>query len=121
MIASVRCVSSLTIRRQMRRHQRRLALMGAVLVLVGLTAAHHGGSLMDMHHDRVSAAVEMCLAAFTAVGAAVVALGCAALALQRRRPALTLLASGALTAPRVPVARARHGPAVVSILCVSRR
>jgi len=114
-------VSSLAIRRQLRRHQRHLALMAAVLVLGGLTAAHHGGPFMDMQHDDdMSAAVQMCLAVFTAI-ATVVALGCAVLRLRQWRPALTRLAGGTLTVPRVPVARARHGPAAVSVLCVSRR
>jgi len=92
--------------------------MAAVFVLGGLTAAHHGG--LDAHDDGMSAAVELCLAVFTAV-ATVGALGCAVLGLQQWRPARTLLSSGTLTLPRVPVARARHGPAAVSVLCVSRR
>ena len=121
MIASVGCVSSLAIRRQLRRHQRHLALMAAVLVLGGLTAAHHGGPIMDRQHDDgMGPAVEMCLAVFTAI-ATVGALGFAVLRLQGWRPALTLLARAAVTVPRVPVARARHGPAAVSVLCVSRR
>ncbi len=95
--------------------------MAAVFVLGGLTAAHHGGPLIDMQHDDVmSAAVEMCLAVFTAI-ATVGALGCAVLRLQQWRPSLALFVRAAVTVPRVPVARARHGPAAVSVLCVSRR
>lgn len=76
---------------------------------------------MDVQHDDgMSAAVEMCLAVFTAI-ATVVALGCAVLRLPQWRPALTRLASKTLAVQRVPVARARHGPAAVSVLCVSRR
>ena len=96
--------------------------MAALLFLGGLTAAHHGGPLMDVPHDvGMSAAIEMCLAVFTAVGAAVIALGCTGLATGRRRATLKLLGSGPLTITPVPVARARHGPAAVSVLCVSRR
>lgn len=77
---------------------------------------------MDMQHDMgINAAVEMCLAAFTAVGAALAAVGLAGVALGRWRPKLTLLAAGALAAAAVPVAKARHGPTAVSVLCVSRR
>lgn len=94
--------------------------MAAVFVLGGLTAAHHGGPLMGAHDDGVGAAVGMCLAVFTAI-ATVGALGCAVLGLQQWRPVLTLVSSATLTLPRVPVARARHGPAAVSVLCVSRR
>lgn len=122
LVASVRCVSTLAIRRRLRRHQRRLALVAAVLVLSGLTAAHHGGPLMDMQHDvGMSAAIEMCLAVFTAIGGVVAALGCGGLAVGRRRATLRLLGGGPLTIAPVPVARARHGPAAVSVLCVSRR
>ncbi len=97
--------------------------MAAILALVGVTAAHHGGgALIDMQHDMgMNAAVEMCLAVFTAVASALVLATMAAVALGRRRPALTLLAAGALTASDVPVARARHGPAAVAVLCVDRR
>lgn len=96
--------------------------MASVLILGGLIAAHHGGPLVDEQHDNgMNAAVEMCLGVFTAVGAALVALSCAVIALERWRPMLTLIASGTLTVPRVPVTRVRHGPAAVSVLCVSRR
>lgn len=122
MVASVRLVSSLRIRRQLRRHRRDLALIATVLTLVGVVAAHHSGVLMDMQHDMgMNAAVEMCLAVFTAVGAALVAVVLAVVALGRWRPALTLVPACGLTAPEVPVAKARHGPAAVSILCVNRR
>lgn len=110
------------IRRQLRRHRRHVAVIATVLALVGTLAAHHSGALMHAEHDSgMVAVIEMCLAAFTAVGAALVAVAVAVVALGRWRPALTLLAAGALTVPDVPVARARHGPAAVWFLCVIRR
>jgi hypothetical protein len=115
-------VNSLTIRRQLRRHRRHLVVIAAVLLLVGMIAAHHGGALVDRHHDAgMSAAVEMCLGVFTAVGAALAVATAAVVALGRWRPPLALRSCGALIVPDVPVARARHGPAAVSVLCVCRR
>lgn len=117
----MRLVSALSIRRQLRRHRRRLTVVATVLALVGVIAVHHSG-VTDMQRDMgIHAAVEMCLAVFTAVGAALVAVNLAGVALGRWSPKRRLLAAGALTAPAVPVAKARHGPAAVSVLCVSRR
>lgn len=116
----MRFVSSLGIRRQLRRRQRHLALIAAVLVLSGMVAAHHSG--MDTQHEAaMGAAVELCLGVFTAIGTVLVASGCTVAAAARWRPALTLLSTGTPTPTKVPVARARHGPAAVAVLCVSRR
>lgn len=121
-IASVRRVSSLSIRRQLRRHRRDLALIAALLALGGAIAVHHSGAFVDVqHHIGVNAAVEMCLAVFTAVGVALVTAAVAGRGFGGWRPALQRHATAALTVPGVPVARARHGPAAVSVLCVSRR
>ena len=60
----------------------------------------------------------MCLGVFTAVGVVLAAAGVAVVVLQREREVLTPAAGAML---RAPVARARHGPAVVCVLCVSRR
>lgn len=121
-IASVRSVTSLGIRRQLRRHRRDLALVATVLALGAGIAAHHSGAFVDMqHHTGMNATVEMCLAVFTAVGAALAAAAVPAFAFGCRCPALSRHESGALTVPEVPVARARHGPGAVAALCVSRR
>jgi apolipoprotein N-acyltransferase len=115
-------VSALTIRRRLRRQQRRAAMIFAVLAVAFVIAAHHSGVRMDMHQDAgMSAVAQMCLGVFTAVGAILIAVGLAVLALGRWRPTLTLSPSAPLPASPVPVARARHGPAAVSFLCVSRR
>jgi hypothetical protein len=120
-LASVSCLSVLRIRRSLRRHRRRLTVIAAILALAGAVAVHH--SLMDMHQldAGMGAVVEMCLGVFTAVGATLVLGGWAILPLDRWGPGRMLLAAGALRAPPVPVARARHGPAAVCVLCVSRR
>jgi hypothetical protein len=113
-------VSALKIRRGLRRHRRRVTLLVAVACVI---VAHHSGLLMDMHHDDagMGAVAEMCVAVFTAVGAALVAVGVAVLALGRWRPVSSSAAIAAPSALHVPVARARDGPAAVSFLCVSRR
>lgn len=83
---------------------------------------HHSGAFVDVqHHIGVDAAVEMCLAVFTAVGAALATAALAGRGFGGWRPAPPRRATAALTVPRVPVARVRHGPAAVSVLCVSRR
>jgi hypothetical protein len=110
------------IRRQLRRQRCRLTAIVTVLALSAAIAAHHSGLAMDMHHDAgMSAVAQMCLGVFAAVGAALAAAGLSVIALSRWRPTLSLPAAGALRMPDVPVARARHGPAVVSVLCVCRR
>jgi apolipoprotein N-acyltransferase len=115
-------VSALTIRRRLRRQQRRATIVFAVLAVAFVIVAHHSGVGMDMHQDAgMSAVAQMCLGVFAAVGAAVVAVGLAVLALGRWRPTLTLSPTAPLPVSPVPVARARHGPAAVSFLCVSRR
>jgi len=97
-------------------------MIAAVLAVAFVIAAHHSGIGMDMPHDAgMSAVAQMCLGVFTAVGAALAAAGLAVLALGRWQPTLTLSPSAPLPASPVPVARARHGPAAVSFLCVSRR
>ena len=121
-VASVRRVSALTIRRQLRRYRRHLAVIGVVVALVGLIAAHHSAVFTDMHHDAgMHAVVELCLGVFTAVGAALVAVAVAIVVLKRPRALPAGLTTGSVVVPGVPVARARHGPAVVCVLCVSRR
>ena len=84
-------------------------------------AAHHSGmGIGDGHHESgMSAAVEMCLAAFTTVGAAVAAI-VGLIALRRWRPPLQLAPPALWFAPRAPVPRARAGPGLL-LLCVSRR
>lgn len=85
-------------------------------------AVHHTDAGTDMHPDTgMGAVAKMCLGVFTAVGAALVCVGLAVLALGRRRPALVLAARPLLLANAMPIARARHGPATVSLLCVNRR
>jgi hypothetical protein len=111
-------VSALTIRRGLRRHRRDLALIAAIVTLAGLVAAHHGALLEMDHHGAIGAVVELCLGVFTAVGVVLATAGLALVVLKRERAVLT---AGAGAVLRVPVARARHGPAVVCVLCVSRR
>jgi hypothetical protein len=120
--ASVRRVSALRIRRQLRRQHRRLTVIATVLALACMIAVHHSGLAMATHHEMpMSAVAEMCLGVFTAVGAAVAAVGFTLLALGRWRPAPLMLPRVTLPPQRVPRTRSRHGPLLLSLLCVSRR
>lgn len=95
-----------------------------VVVLFSATVAMHHTDLSaaDSPHDTgMSAVAEMCLAAFTAVGAAAIAVVVGFVALGRWRPPLLLGAASVLLAPRVSPARARAGPPLLLLLCVSRR
>lgn len=112
-------MSALGIRGGLRRHRRNLALIAAVIALVGATAAHHSGMLHD--DGAMSAVAQMCLGIVAAAGAAMLTIGLAALLLERPRARPLPMAAGALCVPAVPVARARHGPAAVWALCVDRR
>lgn len=105
----------------MRRQRRRITVVATVLVL-GLITVHHAGVPMDPHHDMgMSSVIEMCLDGFTAVGAAVAAVGFAVFALGRWHPVPAMVPAAALAARPVPLARARHSPELLSLLCVSRR
>ena len=122
MVASVRSVSVLGIRRGLRRHRRDVAVIATVVAIAGLLALHHSGGLSDMqHHAGMGTVIQMCLGVFTAVGAAVLAATLAVGARGRGQLTPRRLRASALPAPAAPVARARHGPAAVSCLCVSRR
>jgi hypothetical protein len=121
-LASVRGVSAIGIRRRLRRQRRHLAMIIVVLAPTGLLAVHHSGALMDLHpHTGMGAVIQMCLGVFTAVGAVLAAAAVAVVALGPRRPTRARLPGGATSALDAPLARARHGPAAVCVLCVSRR
>lgn len=116
-------VSPIALRTQMRRWRHRAAALALVLALVGVVAVHHAAPAMsNAHHDSgVVALAEMCLGVFTAVGAAVVAVALGLLALGRWRPAILLSLGGVLEHPRALRPRTRAGPALLLLLCVSRR
>lgn len=73
------------------------------------------------HAHGMGEAVELCLGAFAAVGAAVAVVGLGLVALGRWRPPIVLWAEGLSRSAVVPEPRARAGPAFLSLLCVSRR
>ena len=114
-------VSPIATRALLRRHRRRLALIGVVLALGAVIAAHHSPILMgDMHHSMgAGVIVELCLGVFAAVGAAVVAFALGAIALGRWRP-VVVFAPAMLPGARVAEARGRDGPALLRLLCVCR-
>ncbi|MCA1679265.1 MAG: hypothetical protein LC777_10135 [Actinobacteria bacterium] len=116
-------MSPIALRTHMRRWHHHAAALALVLALVGVVAVHHAEPAMsNAHHgsDMVAMA-EMCLGVFTAVGAAVVAVALGLLALGRWRPAILLCPRGVLPHPRAPQPRTRAGPALLLLLCISRR
>jgi hypothetical protein len=97
-------------------------MITAVLALTALLAMHHSGALMDLHqHAAMGAVIQLCLGVFAAVGAVLAAAAVAVVALGRRRPVRARLPGAAISALDAPPAQARHGPAAVCVLCVSRR
>lgn len=115
------------IRARLHSGRRRLATTLVVFGLLGAVGLHHSVLAMDhgmpgMHHDAASTAMQVCLGAFAAVGAAVAALSLGVVGLGRWRPLLlATLSRDLLEAPgRTP--RARDGPGCVqATLCIWRR
>ncbi len=90
-----------------------------VLALSAAVALHHDGMAMGGmagHHD-MSVAMEICLGVMTVVAA--VAFG--VLSLGHLRPRWTLIARGRIVRARPPLPRARAGPLLLCLICVSRR
>lgn len=89
-------------------------------------AVHHSGMAMSHGHDEMGmngggTTVEMCMAAFTAVGAAIVAVVLGAWALGRWRMPVRLPFAPVFFLAAAPPARARGGPGLLLLLCISRR
>jgi len=107
----------------MRRFRRHGTGLLVVFAIASAIAVHHSGLAMgDMHHDMgLGVAMELCLGVFVAVGAAVVAVAIALVAIGRWRPLTDLRAVGLSFAIARPQPRARAGPALLSLLCISRR
>ena len=113
----------LATRRTLNRYRCRLAAIAAVLACATAVAAHHGAiAVGHAHHEMdVGTAMELCLAAFTAVGAGVIAVVIGLIALGRWRSSPSLARTALWWSSRSPLPRARAGPAVLSLICVSRR
>ena len=119
---SLPAVSPIALRARARRCRRHAAALALMLALVGAVAVHHAAPAFDdpQHGPGLPAAAEMCLGVFTAAVAFVVALGI--IAVDRFAPAMSLTPSGPLLrAARPPELRARAGPGLRSLLCISRR
>lgn len=97
-----------------------MALSVALIAVLGL---HHGAPAIGAahHESEIVAVTEMCLGVFTAIGAAVVAVGLALVAFGRCRPAILRDPAGVLRAARLGFPRVRAGPTLLVLLCVSRR
>ena len=93
-----------------------------MLVLSGAVAVHHSPVSGEAHDgSQVAAAAELCLAVFTAVSAAVLAVAVGLIALRRRRPTGLHAARSVLSSIRPPEPWPRAGPALLVLFCVSRR
>jgi hypothetical protein len=122
-LGTVLFVSAIRLRRQLVRCRRSLTVMAAVLALATAIALHHSGIAMGgMHADHgMTAAIEMCLGVMSAIGAAVLAVAIGVLALGRWRPAPVLTPVGLALQAHPPLPRARAGPPLLCLLCISRR
>ena len=93
--------------------------------LAAMVVVHHAEPSMTAagaHHDMGGmAAMQMCLGAFVAVGAAVAVITLGAVALGRWKPVCELVPSGLAVSVDVPQAVPRAGPSLLLLLCVSRR
>ncbi len=92
------------------------------VLMIGSAVAVHHSDLGALHHDLgTSAAMELCLGVFMAVGTAIAAVAVALIGLGRRRAPSALSAGGLSRAVERPEPRARAGPALLFLLCISRR
>jgi hypothetical protein len=115
-------VSPARIRGQLRRRRHLTVLTATGAIVLALAVHHSGTAVSDMHHDMgMSAAVEMCLGVIGLVGAAVAAVALGLIGLGRWRPALTLVPAAVVSWAGPPDPRSRAGPALLSLLCISRR
>ena len=110
----------------MRRLRGRGALAVAAVLLAGtLLSFHHTDVVAGQPHPGMDmdmgAVAEMCVAALTAVGAAVLVVAVGLIALGRWRPPVLMRADGTRHAVRAPLPRARAGPGLLLLLCVDRR
>ena len=123
-VASLGSMGPTAVRRLLLRHCTKGAMAVVAVVLFSAAVAMHHTDLSPAdspHHTGMGEVAEMCLAAFTAVGAAVVAVTVGLVVLGRWRPPLILGPTSVPVAARVPAARARAGPPLLLLLCVSRR
>lgn len=118
-----RVMGPMAIRRATRRHTRRKGGLCVVLAVTGVLVLHHSGDAMaGMHHDGMGpTAIEMCIGAFTAIGATVAAVALSVLALGRWRISPLGPIANVELGRRPPPARARAGPPPLALLCVLRR
>ncbi len=120
---SLEIVGPIAIRRQVRRLRRHAAGLLLVIAVAGAVVAHHSDFAPDgLHHDMALSAVELCVGAFTAVGAAVAAVSLGSIALGRW-PTPAPLAPTARIALHGggPTPLARAGPSLLPLVCVWRR
>lgn len=118
---SLEAVTLLGTRYWSRRFRRQGAGVLLVVVLAGMIAFHHGRtSVAHVEHDGMTAVVELCVGAFTAVGTAIAAVTLGVLALGRWPTQLCPLLGGGLVVATTRAPGARAGPRLLSELCVWR-
>ena len=112
----------LALRRRVTRLSHRRAALVIALVVAGTIALHHGAIALsvEMHHGHAVVA-EFCLGVLTAVGAAVAAVSIGSLRRLRWPAAFPLAPRALIKVAAAPIARARPGPFLLNLLCVSRR
>jgi hypothetical protein len=116
-------VGPVAVRRVTRRLRRHAGGLLLVVTVSGAVAAHHGAVSMDekLHDPGMAVVVQMCVAVFTSVGAAVatVAFGLWALGRWPTQTAPLPARAFALSGRRTPEPRA--GPPPRPSICVWRR
>jgi len=95
----------------------------AVLALGAAVAMHHDGMAIGgmADHHGMSIAVEICLGVVTAAGTVVAAGALGVLSLGRAHLGRVLMSARSVPRVRPPIQRARAGPPLLCLLCVSRR
>jgi len=119
-VGSLRVMSSIAIRRLLRRRRHHLALISVVVALAAVIVVHHSAMSTSSMDHAMGTVTQLCLGVFAAVGAAVVAVAIGVLPLRLGWP-LLIPAPSVLPGARLPIARARDGPALLVLLCVCRR
>ena len=118
---SLEAVSLPGIRCWSRRFRRQVAGLLLVVAVAGMVAFHHSGTgVAHVEHDGMTAVVELCVGAFTAVGTAIAAVTLGVLALGRWPTQLGRFPGGGLAVATSRAPGARAGPRLLSELCVWR-
>lgn len=115
-------MSALGVRRLLVRRRHRLTVIAAVVAIAAAVAYHHGAIAMSEMHDghATSTTIALCLGILAVVSALAGVVACLPAPTRWRAPiAIAPTARGPFGRARFP--RVRAGPALLCVLCISRR